>query len=325
MSRGIQGKLKLELRSVDIAQTIQSAIDTVQFSAQAKGITISRQGLPSLNLIADCDRLQQVFWNLLSNAIKFTPDNGRIEVELSTNQTRDAQVRVTDTGIGIEPKDLPYIFDRFRQVDGSNTRNYGGLGLGLSIVRHLVELHGGIVTVESPGIGQGTTFTVKLPIRTEGLAVNEQTVSTPELNSSEIAQHKDSAQLSSIPAIAGVRILVIDDDPDNLDIVCFLLRHDGAIVTAVSSPVSAIELISSQPFDLIVSDIGMAELDGYELMQRIRALPQGQNIPALALSAFVYREDQEKATQAGFQAYITKPVSPIELFTVLAQLLDRSI
>ncbi|MBW4441254.1 MAG: response regulator [Plectolyngbya sp. WJT66-NPBG17] len=317
VSRVIQGKLSLELCPVDLAQTIQSAIETVQLAAQAKGITIDLQGLSSLALMGDRDRLQQVFWNLLSNAIKFTPNGGRVEVELSTTDAC-AQIRVTDTGIGVEPEFLPHVFDRFRQADGGNTRKYGGLGLGLSIVRHLVELHGGTVTVESAGIGQGTTFIVKLPIKTEKIV--DRAVE-PTLNSSESIQPTDLPQTTT--ALTRTRILLIDDDPDNLDLMRFLLDQDGAIVTAINSPLKAIELILTQQFDLIVSDIGMPELDGYELIQRVRTLPQARSIPALALTAFAYQEDQQKAIRAGFQAYITKPVTPIELLEVLSQLLKH--
>jgi signal transduction histidine kinase/CheY-like chemotaxis protein len=328
ISSVIQGKLKLEFRSVDLALTIQSAIDTVQFAAQAKAITLELHGLPTLNLIADRDRLQQVFWNLLSNAIKFTPEGGRVEINLATirngNTNRYAQVLVTDTGIGIAPKFLPHVFDRFRQADSSSTRKYGGLGLGLSIVRHLVELHGGTVNVDSPGIGQGATFTVKLPIKTDGLAVNDGLVSIPDLNPSEpvLHPHLAQAQPSSTTSLTGVRILIVDDDPDNLDLLSFLLQQEGATITAVTSPLKALELTAKQPLDLIISDIGMPELDGYELIQKVRALPQGQSIPALALTAFAYQEDQEKAIQAGFQAYITKPINPIKLLAVLTQLLN---
>ncbi|BAU10270.1 multi-sensor signal transduction histidine kinase [Leptolyngbya sp. NIES-3755] len=316
VSQVIQGKLKLELRPIDLALTLQSAIDTVQFAAEAKSITLKLQGLPALNLIADRDRLQQVFWNLLSNAIKFTPGGGQVSVELSA-ANHYTQVQISDTGIGIAPEFLPYVFDRFRQADGSSTRKYGGLGLGLSIVQQLVELHGGKVTVESPGLKQGTTFTVTLPIREAW--INQ--APTVDLNRSETGSFTAFPEAST--ALTGVRILAVDDDPDNLDLLSFLLQQDGATVTAISSPRSAIGLIANQPFDLIISDIGMPELDGYELMQQIRALPQAQQIPALALTAFVYPEDQEKAIKAGFQAYITKPVNPIELLETVTQLVNR--
>jgi PAS domain S-box-containing protein len=323
VSRMIQGKLKLELRLIDLVPTLQSAIETVQFAAQAKAILLELRGLPSLPLLADGDRLQQVFWNLLSNAIKFTPEGGRVEVELwvSEDLNHAAQVRVTDTGIGIEPAFLPHVFDRFRQADGSITRKYGGLGLGLSIVRHLVELHGGMVTVESEGIGQGTTFTVKLPLRTQGLTNdNDVAGSSLPVPSTEAIE---SSQFQPLTTLSGVHILIVDDDPDNLDILQFILQQEGATVTAMSSPFSAIEQIAAQSSDLIISDIGMPELDGYELIQQVRALPQGQQIPALALTAFAYQEDQRKAIEAGFQAYITKPINPIELSEVITQLLHR--
>jgi PAS domain S-box-containing protein len=323
ISRVVQGKLKLELRSMDLATTLQNAIDTVQSAAQAKAITLELRGLASLPLIADSDRLQQVFWNLLSNAIKFTPEGGRVEVDLSaTGETnRYAQVWVMDTGVGIAPEFLPYVFERFRQADGSITRKYGGLGLGLSIVQQLVELHGGKVTVDSPGIDRGAAFTVILPI--PEAFVNQ--VPTADLNLPTTVQSPalDQTQFDSTPVLTEIRILALDDDPDSLDLLSFLLEQYGAVVTAVTSPRSAIELIPKQSFDLIISDIGMPELDGYEFMQQIRALPQGRAIPALALTAFVYQEDQAKAIQAGFQAYITKPVNPIELLEGVTQLVNR--
>jgi PAS domain S-box-containing protein len=331
ISRVVQGKLKLELRSIDLVTTLQNAIDTVQGAAQAKAITLELRDLVSLPLIADSDRLQQVFWNLLSNAIKFTPAGGRVAVDLSaTGETnRYAQVRITDTGVGIAPEFLPHVFERFRQADGSSTRNYGGLGLGLSIVQQLVELHGGKVTVASPGIDQGATFTVILPIR-EALThpaptadVNPSTLNPSTLNLSTSGQSPlDQTQFDATPALTGIRILALDDDPDNLDLLSFLLEQEAAVVTAVSSPRSAIELITSQSFDLLISDIGMPELDGYQFIQKIRALPQGRSIPALALTAFVYREDQAKAIEAGFQAYISKPVNPIELLKRVTQLVN---
>jgi PAS domain S-box-containing protein len=327
ISRVVQGKLKLELRSMDLVTTLQNAIDTVQGAAQAKAMTLELRGLASLPLIADGDRLQQVFWNLLSNAIKFTPVGGRVTVDLSAigETNRYAQVRITDTGVGIAPDFLPHVFERFRQADGSSTRNYGGLGLGLSIVQQLVELHGGKVTVASPGLDQGATFTVLLPIRealTHPVPTADLNLSTFNLSTSG-QPALDQTQFDSTPALTGIRILALDDDPDNLDLLGFLLEQEAAVVTAVSSPRSAIELITHQSFDLIISDIGMPELDGYQFIQQIRALPQGRSIPALALTAFVYREDQEKAIEAGFQAYISKPVNPIELLERVTQLVNR--
>jgi PAS domain S-box-containing protein len=320
VSHVIQGKLKLEFCQTDLAIVLQDAIATVQFAAQAKNIGLELKGLTSLPLLADRDRLQQVFWNLLSNAIKFTPTGGRVKIELSMNTNLQAQVRVTDSGSGIEPDFLPHVFDRFRQADSSNTRKYGGLGLGLSIVQQLVELHGGKVAVESPGTDQGTTFTVQLPIPTEAEYLSET------ITAATMAKHPESipaVEHSSPPSLTGVRILAIDDEPDNLDLLHFLLQQEGAIVTSTCSPLNAIDLVASQTFDLIISDIGMPELNGYELMQHIRALPQAQTVPALALTAFAYSENQNQAIAAGFQAQLTKPVNPIELLEVVAQLVHR--
>jgi PAS domain S-box-containing protein len=336
ISGAIQGKLNLTLRPVNLALTLQSAINTVQFAAQTKAITLTLHGLAELNLMADGDRLQQVFWNLLSNAIKFTPVGGQVQVDLAATATenptespsRFAQVRITDTGIGIAPEFLPHVFDPFRQADGSSTRQYGGLGLGLSIVRHWVELHGGAVSITNAGVGKGTIFTVTLPIHPEELAASQSVVLPADLSAdspaakSVLHPHVDLDNLSFITSLTGTRILLVDDDRDNLDLLCFLLQQEGATVTAVSSPLAALEQVTQQPWDIIISDIGMPELDGYEFIQQVKTLPQCQAIPALAISAFIYPEDQEKALQSGFQAYITKPINPIELLTKLTQLIN---
>jgi PAS domain S-box-containing protein len=321
VSCAIQGKLKLEVGDTDVALALQNAIDSVQFAAIAKTITLEMQGLSSVKLIADGDRLQQIFWNLLSNAIKFTPENGRVEVELLTSdENRYAQVRVTDTGIGIAPEFVPYMFERFRQADGSSTRKYNGLGLGLSIAQQLTELHGGQIRVDSPGVGQGATFIVRLPIKTEGMKMRPVSPFSGTRFVEPVQGCLTETQASSI--LTGVRILVVDDDPDNLELISFLLEHEGATVTAMTSPRRAIELMANQSFDLVVSDIGMPELNGYELIQQLQVLPN-YSAPALVLTAFVYQEDQQRAIEAGFQAYLTKPIDPIELLNVVSRLVNR--
>ncbi|MGG6264469.1 PAS domain-containing hybrid sensor histidine kinase/response regulator [Leptolyngbya sp. AN03gr2] len=333
VSRVIQGKLKLKLQPVDLTTIVKSAIDTIQFAAQAKRIELEVNNGTILPVMGDRDRLQQVFWNLLNNAIKFTPEGGHIQIDqfMDTNRngTQSAQIRITDNGIGISPEFLPHVFDHFRQADGSETREYGGLGLGLSIVRHLVELHGGTITAESFGAGQGASFTVSLPSRNlVAVSSHPITPTSSEIDSTPLPELEPSDSVSSAPmtgstgALAGLQILIVDDDRDNLDLLRFLLQADGAIVTALTSPQAALDRIAQTPSDLIISDVGMPQMSGYELIRRVRALPQGSRIPALALTAFARTEDQAEALQAGFQRYVTKPVDPIELLSTLLQLLQ---
>jgi CheY-like chemotaxis protein len=339
VSRVIQGKLRLELQPVDLTTIVRNAIETVQFAAQAKRIQVVVNDSVALPVTGDRDRLQQVFWNLLNNTIKFTPADGQVIVNLSVDVDEDtthyAQVCVIDNGVGIPPEFLPYVFDRFRQADGSETRKYGGLGLGLSIVKHLVELHGGTITAESPGIGQGATFTVRLPLSTDlevpGLEPITPVPSEvdltllPTLKLSDVNSSAPTAASSTV--LAGLRILLVDDDRDNLDLLRFLLQAEGAIVTALSSPQAALDSVCQTPPDLIISDVGMPQttdckLTGYELMRQVRALPQGSRIPALALTAFARTEDQTAVLNSGFQTYVTKPVDPIELLFTLTQLVQ---
>jgi CheY-like chemotaxis protein len=339
VSSVIQGKLNLKLQPLDLASVVAHAIETVQFTAQAKRIEIEADNDVVLPVLGDRDRLQQIFWNLLNNALKFTPEDKRIKVESSLfvnrNGSRSAQVRVIDTGIGIAAEFLPHVFDHFRQADSSSSRRFGGLGLGLSIVRHLVELHGGTVSVESPGVGQGTTFTVRFPYHTDDpqrSALNEfknlapvtsdaspsiaPVISAPaEFLASEI-QPSDQAI-----ALKGLHILAVDDDPDNLDLLCFLLEEYGAIVTAQLSAIDALDFLAQKQPDLIISDIGMPQVDGFEFIRRARSLPQAREIPALALTAFAQIEDETQALASGFQGFITKPIDPLELLSKLMRLL----
>lgn len=330
VSSVIRGKLTLQFQPLDLVQTVKAAIATVHFAAQAKGIAIqvlshaeAREGLSArLPVMGDGDRLQQVFWNLLSNAIKFTPERGRVAVELSVvmnaNHAACAQVCIRDSGIGIAPEFLPHVFEHFRQADGSSTRKYGGLGLGLSIVRHLVELHGGTVTAASAGVGQGSTFTVQLPLSTR-LQAGLLETANPE-------QRGDRSTSDALPPyptpLTGRRILLVDDDPDNLDLLRFLLEQQGAVVMAVSSAQAALQILSENFPDLIVSDIGMPEMSGYELIRQIRSMPRGESVPALAFTAFAQSEEQAAALLAGFQAHLSKPVDPLQLLEVLTQLVQ---
>jgi PAS domain S-box-containing protein len=306
----IQGKFNLTaFQPLDLALVINAAIDTIHFAAIAKSIILEFHPPSSpISIMGDETRLQQVFWNLLSNAIKFTPNNGRVDVWLEQVQN-DAQIRITDTGIGIPAEFLPHVFDRFRQADGSSTRRHGGLGLGGAIVKHLVELHGGTVEIESLGEQQGATFTVKIPLLEE---------------STEIFKLRPQEASPSLPltTLAGIRVLVTDDDPDNLDLLNFILTEEGAIVTAVTTAREALAIVSENPPDILISDIGMPEMDGYELLQQIRALPEGQNklVRAIALTAFAQPEDRERVLQAGFQAYFAKPFNLVELIAAIAEL-----
>jgi CheY-like chemotaxis protein/anti-sigma regulatory factor (Ser/Thr protein kinase) len=237
-----------------------------------------------------------VLWNLLSNAVKFTPEGGQITVALTQAGTY-AQIQVTDTGKGINPEFLPYVFEHFRQEDGATTRKFGGLGLGLAIVRHLVELHGGTVQVESLGVGQGTTFTVKLPLlKNENRRMRDEQILAPLTS-------------PTLP-LSNVQVLVVDDEVDTRELIVFVLEQAGAIVTAVPSAFAALEVLAQFKPDVLVSDIGMPEMDGYMLMPQIRAMSQGKQILAVALTAYAGESDRQQALAAGFQQHISKPIEP---------------
>jgi PAS domain S-box-containing protein len=318
VSRIITGKLRLDVRAVDLSSVISAAVDAARPAAEAKNIRIQVLLDPEAALISgDTDRLQQVVWNLLSNAIKFTPKDGRIQVRLERVNSH-IEIVVSDTGKGIEPEFLPYVFDRFRQSDGSMTRRHGGLGLGLAIVRQLVELHGGTVSVNSEGEGQGATFTASLPLlplRTE-----------PE---SEAPRLHPTARTSDPqncpPELSGLRVLLVDDERDSLDLLNAVLDSCGAQVATAGSAVEALELIKRERFDVIISDIGMPEEDGFSLIGKIRDLPdeEGGGIPAIALTAYARAEDRVRAIRSGFQMHIAKPVEPAELIAVVANLAGR--
>ncbi|MBD2034630.1 PAS domain S-box protein [Leptolyngbya sp. FACHB-321] len=318
VSRILQGKLNLNMVPVDLVSSIEAALETVRLAAEAKSIQVQTMLDPSAaHVLGDAARLQQVIWNLLSNAVKFTPEEGQIEVRLSLvtvpqannsgRQTTYAQVQVADTGKGIAPDFLPYVFEYFRQEDGRTTRKFGGLGLGLAIVRHLVELHGGTVQVASPGEGQGATFTVRLPLLKESGA-------------------RQQAQEDALPTLAAsaqplqaVNVLLVDDDDDSRNLITFTLKQSGAIVTPVTSAAEALDVLKQTRFDLLISDIGMPEMDGYTLMQQIRAMPpeQGGNMLAIALTAYAGEYNQRRAIAVGFQKHISKPVEPDALISIV--------
>ncbi|MBW4622008.1 MAG: response regulator [Cyanosarcina radialis HA8281-LM2] len=361
ISRILRGKLSLNIASVDLAQVISAALETVQLAAEAKGIELKFEVIdpgvrsqesevrsqksenispsspsspslplslsssphppispsPHLYVMGDPGRLQQVFWNLLSNAVKFTPEGGRITAILNQSAT-NAQIQVIDTGKGINPDFLPYVFEHFRQEDGAITRKFGGLGLGLAIARQIVEMHGGQISVNSLGEGQGATFTVRLPLA--------PATSQP----SPLAGYS----VSTGGDLSGVRILVVDDDADSLEIATFVLEEAGAIVTRVGSGIEALQAIRANAQanandrsvpDLIVSDIGMPEMDGYMLVQQIRSLEQFRDIPAIALTAYAAEFDRHQALKAGFQQHMAKPIEPNELIAAIARIIRQNI
>ncbi|BAU15178.1 PAS/PAC sensor hybrid histidine kinase [Leptolyngbya sp. NIES-3755] len=301
VSRILQGKLTLNDDSVSLVDTIKAASETVQLAADAKAINLVLNLDSTVGTIrGDANRLQQVFWNLLSNAVKFTPATGRVEVSLSQVGT-DAEIQIRDTGKGIRSEVLPYIFDRFRQADSSTTRQFGGLGLGLAIARHLVELHGGTIFAESAGENQGATFTVRLPL-------------------SKFQMEQEVSELpKSSRDLAGIKILAVDDEPDNLDFLVFLLEAMGAIVQSAQSAKSAFEKLAQFQPDLVISDIAMPDLDGYQLIQQIR---KQSDVPAIALTAYAGETNQRQILAAGFQQHLAKPVDPDELVNAIVSLLN---
>jgi PAS domain S-box-containing protein len=309
VSRILRGKLSLNVGPVDLVTTIQAAMETVRLAAEAKSIQVQAIFASKVGQVAgDSTRLQQVIWNLVSNAVKFTPEGGQVNIRLE-HVGSHAQIIVSDTGQGIHPDFLPHVFDYFRQADAATTRKFGGLGLGLAIVRHIVELHGGTVGVESPGSGQGTTFVVQLPLMT--------TQSKPNHNSGLSEGSSD---------LGGMKILVVDDETDTRELTAFLLEQYGARVTAVSSAYEALVALTQSKPDVLLSDIGMPDMDGYMLIQQVRTLPaqQGGQIPAIALTAYAGEMNQQQALTAGFQKHISKPIESRVLVQAISSLV-RSI
>jgi PAS domain S-box-containing protein len=367
ISRIVRGKVRLNMRPINLVPVIQSAINSVLPTAANKNIQIESVGAglnslsaessdlslnPPLRVFADAERLQQVVWNLLSNAVKFTPEGGRVKVKLSaivgnrsshsqthsknegseneqlpiTNYplpiTKYVQITVTDTGKGISPEFLPYVFERFRQADSSTTRSYGGLGLGLAIVRHLVAHHGGTVSADSPGEGQGATFTFMLPL------LEETPANAGEQGSRGAGENKQySMPNAQLPMpLNGLHVLVVDDDGDTRDFLMAALQEGGAQVTSATSVEEARASLQQYHPDVLISDIGMPEADGYELIHQVRTSPSPEiaKIPALALTAYAREEDSKKALDAGFGMHLPKPVEPAQLISVVAQLARRT-
>lgn len=319
MSRIISGKVRLNIQPVDLVSVLHESVETVRSAAQAKGVHLEiSTSLISSQTTGDPARLQQIFWNILNNAIKFTPREGRIRARIAQVRSH-IEVTVADTGEGIAPDIIPHVFDRFRQADSSTTRRFGGLGLGLSIVKQLVELHGGHVEVRSLGLGHGTTFTIHLPI---AAAYQEPLTDDPPTHTlNKVGQPLTPATLT------GLRVLVVDDEPDARSLVKRLLELSGAIVTAVGSAPLAFDQIRAHTFDIMVCDIGMPNEDGYSLVRRIRALPDRarSSIPAIALTAYARREDRAEAVRSGFQAHLAKPAEPTELIALIGNLASQHI
>jgi PAS domain S-box-containing protein len=325
VSRVIRGKLRLNVRSTDLVPVIEAAVDSVRPAAEAKGIRLQVILDPQAGHISgDPDRLQQVIWNLLSNAIKFTPKEGRVQVVLARINSH-LEVTISDTGQGIPEEFLPYVFDRFRQADPTPTRAHGGLGLGLAIVRHLVELHGGSVRAESAGAGQGSTFRVSLP-----LLATSRAESSPPGESGEAQRARISSYFAGLecpPELEGLRVLLVEDDPDSRELLIMVLEHCRAEVVAAAGSDEAMRALEGWRPDVVISDIEMPGEDGYTFIKRLRALPaeRGGDTPAAALTAYARAEDRMRALVAGFQIHVPKPVEPAELATVVASLAGRAI
>jgi two-component system CheB/CheR fusion protein len=336
LSRITSGKLHLNTRLLDLGAVVHLAIESVQPTAEAKTIQIVEQ-LNTATVVGDSDRLQQVLWNLLSNAIKFTPPGGRIEITIAAVQS-EAEIRVSDTGQGIPADLLPYIFDRFRQGDSSTTKQKHGLGLGLSIVRHIIELHGGTVQAESPGEGQGTTILVRLPLQTptspeslspsseSPLALGSPTTCLELPLPSDLSSSGDVDE-QPLPSLADLHILVVDNEVNNLRIIKYVLEMAEADVVTATSVREAIALFTASPnrYDALLSDIGMPHEDGLALIQQVRAIEaiSGGRIPAMAVTGYVSKQEQQQALNAGFQQYLAKPFEPAQLIWMVAHLVGR--
>ncbi len=317
MSRIISGKVHLEIQPFYLHDVVEQSIEAVRQSAVAKNIRIQPLLDTGIGLVrGDPNRLQQVLWNLLSNAIKFTPRGGRVQVVLERVSSH-VEISVEDNGVGIRQDFLPHVFDRFRQADPGTTRKFGGLGLGLSIVKSLVELHGGTVRVKSPGENLGTTFIVSLPIahvRSEAEEPTTTHIATGPLEQLEL------------PRLDGMRVLVIDDEPDGRMLIARILEGQGVSCVCASGAAEALDLVSKERFDLLISDIGMPEMNGFELISQVRQLDKSRTgpLPAIALTAYARAEDRQRSLLAGFHMHLSKPIEARELIASIAGLLHLS-
>lgn len=319
VSRIISGKLRLDVRTIDLLQIVTAAIDSIRPAVDAKNIRLQTMLDPAAGPISgDADRLQQVVWNLLTNAVKFTPKGGRIQVKVQRIDSH-IEVVVSDSGLGINKEFLPYVFDRFRQADASTTRIHGGLGLGLSIVHQLVDLHGGTVSVHSEGEGKGATFTVHLPF--VGVVNNQE-----DVEAVHPAQSDEVISFDGLPSLQGLKVLVVDDEADTRELIREVLKECGSEVITSPSVAEALIALEQHKPDILISDLGMPDEDGYALISKIRALPaeRGGQIPAAALTAYARAEDRMRVLRSGFQFHLPKPVDSAELVTVVASLAGRA-
>ncbi|HET6337641.1 MAG TPA: ATP-binding protein [Polyangiales bacterium] len=318
MNRIVSGKIRLDVQRIELAPIIEAALDSIRPSADAKSIVVRRTIDPNAGpLFGDPNRLQQVVWNLLTNAVKFTPRGGKIDVIVQRVNSH-VEITVHDSGIGISADFLPHLFERFRQADSSTTRRYGGLGLGLSIVKQLVELHGGSVKAHSEGEGRGATFIVDLPVR----AVHILAGSAREHPTTD----RTSDVRAPLVSLAGIKVLVVDDELDARELVCSVLSDAGADVLNADSATAGCLIVKAERPDVIVSDIGMPERDGYQLMRDVRSwsAAEGGRTPAIALTAFARTEDRTRAMLAGYQVHISKPIEPPELVAAVKSLVGNS-
>jgi PAS domain S-box-containing protein len=317
VSRIITGNLRLDLHPLNLAPIVEAALDALRPTADVKGIKLQTRFAPAQCLVkGDPNRLRQVIWNLLSNAIKFTQRHGSVSIDLTCVEST-ARLTVRDTGDGISPEFLPYVFDRFRQAEGSISRKQGGLGLGLAVARHLVELHGGTIRAESDGLGRGAVFTVDLP-----LAQERRDPARAEERRREVERRR-----SRIGAVRldGVHVLLVEDDDDSRKLLGTMLKRYGARVTSTKSAAEALGVFEGELPDVLISDIGMPDQDGYELMRKLRALPpeRGGNTPAIALTGYASRKDRERALGSGYQQHMAKPIEQADMIKAIAALVGR--
>jgi CheY-like chemotaxis protein len=321
VSRIASGKLRVDIEPCELVSVVQGGLNATRAAAEARGLTLDVRLDPTVT-VAACDgaRIQQVVWNLVSNSIKFTPPGGRINVTLDRDGP-SFRLEVSDTGQGIGPDLLPHVFDRFRQAGSSMRRRFAGLGLGLSIVKHIVEAHGGTVEATSPGEGKGATFTVRLPVRAVAMREPEERETGAERREDEPA---DSLSVGLRPPpvrLDGVRVLVVEDEADAREVLAMVLERVGAVVGTAGSVPEALEALAKEHPDVLVSDLGMPDQDGLHLIRQLRAEGHGaKELPAVALTAFVQRDDVEQALAAGFQVHLPKPVDPYDLTSVIARL-----
>ena len=326
VSRIISGKLRVDIQPCELAEVINAAVNVTRTAAEGRGITLNVSLDPSATLaLCDSGRIQQVVWNLVSNAVKFTPKGGQVHVTLRREES-SFQIQVSDTGQGISSDLLPHVFDRFRQADSSMRRRFAGLGLGLSIVKYIVEAHGGTVEAVSPGEGKGSTFTVRLPIR--AVRIRDESEEEEVASNNGDDEPADSFRITErrpLVRLDGVQVLVVDDQADARRVLTIVLERAGAVVTTADSARTAIETFSEARPDVLVSDLGMPDQDGFDLIRQLRDDGHdARDLPAVALTAFVQKDDAHLALLAGFQVHLPKPIDPHDLTSVIARLAGRT-